>query len=360
MSVVNFTRIGRVRKRMEEGGIGQIVVTSPVSIYYLTGEMVHPGERCLALYIDLGGNTVLIVNRLHEYIRLEGAKVVFYSDKDDPVKILSNEVKPGKLGVDKEWQARFLIRLMELRPDVSPVNGSVFVDMTRMVKDEDEIEKLRLSSRMNDRVIKKSVEAIDEGLSEADLAAKVNEFFAAEGASVHSLCIVAYGKYCAVPHHGPSKDVFLRPGDNVLFDIGKSLGGYYSDMTRTVFYKRAGELQRKIYDIVLRANLAAIEAVRPGARACDVDAAARNVIAKAGYGEYFTHRTGHNIGIEVHEWPDISSTNEMPLLKGMCFSIEPGIYLPGSVGVRIEDLVVVTENGCEVLNRYTKEPQIVG
>lgn len=97
-----------------------------------------------------------------------------------------------------------------------------------------------------------------------------------------------------------------------------------------------------------------------GVRACDVDAAARNVIAKAGYGEYFTHRTGHNIGIEVHEWPDISSTNEMPLVPGMCFSIEPGIYLPDSVGVRIEDLVIVTENGCEVLNHYTKDFQIVG
>ena len=172
--------------------------------------------------------------------------------------------------------------------------------------------------------------------------------------------IVAYGKYCAIPHHGPSKEVFLQPGDNVLFDIGKNLDGYYSDMTRTVCYKSATDLQRKIYDLVLEANMAAIAAVKPGVRACDVDAAARNVIAKAGYGEYFTHRTGHNIGIEVHEWPDISSTNEMPLVPGMCFSIEPGIYLPDSVGVRIEDLVIVTENGCEVLNHYTKDFQIVG
>ena len=156
---------------------------------------------------------------------------------------------------------------------------------------------------MNDRVLAKSIEAIQEGLSEVDLAEKVNEFFAAEGAAVKSLCIVAYGKYCAIPHHGPSKEVFLQPGDNVLFDIGKNLDGYYSDMTRTVCYKSATDLQRKIYDLVLEANMAAIAAVKPGVRACDVDAAARNVIAKAGYGEYFTHGLGHSLGLDIHEEP---------------------------------------------------------
>lgn len=360
MSQLNRTRINNVLKRMAEAGVEQMIVTSPISIFYLTGEMVHPGERCLALYLNTDGNVTLVVNQLHNYIKLDGAKVVFFHDTEDPVAILAKEVKPGKLGVDKEWPARFLIHMMELRPDAPVMNGSIFVDMTRMVKDAEEQEKLRRSSAMNDRVVAKSIEAIQEGLSEVDLAEKVNEFFAAEGAAVKSLCIVAYGKYCAIPHHGPSKEVFLQPGDNVLFDIGKNLDGYYSDMTRTVCYKSATDLQRKIYDLVLEANMAAIAAVKPGVRACDVDAAARNVIAKAGYGEYFTHRTGHNIGIEVHEWPDISSTNEMPLVPGMCFSIEPGIYLPDSVGVRIEDLVIVTENGCEVLNHYTKDFQIVG
>ena len=360
MSQLNRGRIQRVLEHMTQAGVEQMIVTSPVSIFYLTGEMVHPGERCLALYLNTDGNVTLVVNQLHNYIRLDGAKVVFFHDTEDPVAILAKEVKPGKLGIDKEWPARFLIRMMELRPDAPVINGSVFVDMTRMVKDAEEQEKLRRSSAMNDRVVAKSIEAIQEGLSEVDLAEKVNAFFAAEGAAVKNLCIVAYGKYCAIPHHGPSKEVFLQPGDNVLFDIGKSLDGYYCDMTRTVCYQSPTALQKEVYQIVLEANLAAIEAVKPGVRACDVDAAARKIIEKAGYGEYFTHRTGHNIGIEVHEWPDISSTNDMPLVPGMCFSIEPGVYLPDSVGVRIEDLVIVTQTGCEVLNHYPKQLQIVG
>ncbi len=155
-------------------------------------------------------------------------------------------------------------------------------------------------------------------------------------------------------------EVFLQPGDNVLFDIGKNLDGYYSDMTRTVCYKSATDLQRKIYDLVLEANMAAIAAVKPGVRACDVDAAARNVIAKADTASILPTVPAIISALRFHEWPDISSTNEMPLVPGMCFSIEPGIYLPDSVGVRIEDLVIVTENGCEVLNHYTKDFQIVG
>lgn len=360
MSKLNRTRVDNVLKRMSQAGVEQMIVTSPVSIFYLTGEMIHPGERCLALYMNTKGNVTLVLNQLFKHVSVEGAKVVLFQDTEDPVGILAKEVLPGKLGVDKEWAARFLIHMMELRPDAPVINGSVFVDMTRMVKDAEEQEKLRRSSAMNDRVVAKSIAAISESLSEVQLAEKVNEFFAAEGAAVRSLCIVAYGTNCAIPHHGSAKDVFLKPGDNVLFDIGKNFGGYYCDMTRTVCYKEASALQKEIYKIVLEANMAAIAAVKPGVRACDVDAAARDVIVKAGYGEYFTHRTGHNIGIEVHEWPDISSTNDMPLVPGMCFSIEPGIYLPDSVGVRIEDLVIVTENGCENLNHYTKELQIVG
>ena len=149
MSQLNRTRINNVLKRMTEAGVEQMIVTSPVSIFYLTGEMVHPGERCLALYLNTDGNVTLVVNQLHNYIKLDGAKVVFFHDTEDPVAILAKEVKPGKLGVDKEWPARFLIHMMELRPDAPVMNGSIFVDMTRMIKDAEEQEKLRRSSAMN-------------------------------------------------------------------------------------------------------------------------------------------------------------------------------------------------------------------
>ncbi|MBQ3241820.1 MAG: aminopeptidase P family protein [Oscillospiraceae bacterium] len=360
MSRVNQERVNRVLQRMAKDNVEQIIITSPVSMRYLTGEYIDSSwERCGALYLNNRGNITAVINQLQKYIQIEGANVIHYHDTEDPIAILAKQVLPGKLGVDKQWPARYVLHLMELCPNNPLINGSPYMDMTRMVKEPEEQEKLRLSSAMNDRVVAKSIQAIQEGLSEVDLAEKVNEFFAAEGAAVRNLCLVQFGENCAIPHHGAAKDVFLKPGDNVLFDIGKNLNGYYSDMTRTVVYKEATDFQKEIYDIVLQANLAAIDAVKAGVRACDVDAAARDIITKAGYGEYFTHRTGHNIGIEVHEWPDIAATNEMPLEAGMCFSIEPGIYIPGKIGVRIEDLVIVTENGCENLNHYTKEFQVI-
>ena len=141
----------------------------------------------------------------------------------------------------------------------------------------------------------------------------------------------------------------------MLFDVGCRKDEYCSDMTRTFFFDEPDEEQRRVYEVVRRANEAGKAAVHPGARFCDIDAAARTVIEDAGYGPYFTHRLGHQIGLDVHEPGDVSSANEAQVRPGMCFSIEPGIYLPGRFGVRIEDLVIATEDGCEVLNDYPRE-----
>ena len=144
-----------------------------------------------------------------------------------------------------------------------------------------------------------------------------------------------------------------------MLDIGCIKDGYCADMTRTVFIGEVSDEARKIYEIVLEANRRGIAAAKPGARYCDVDNAARDYITEMGYGEYFTHRTGHNIGMEVHEYGDVSGINENVLKPGMCFSVEPGIYVPGVAGVRIEDLVLITEDGCEVLNNLSKELTVV-
>ena len=147
----------------------------------------------------------------------------------------------------------------------------------------------------------------------------------------------------------------LKAGDVVLFDVGCRQEEYCSDMTRTFFWGEPTPKQREVYELVRRANEAGRAAVRPGARFCDIDKAARDVIAQAGYGEYFTHRLGHQIGLDVHEPGDVSSVHDEEVQVGMCFSIEPGIYLPGEFGVRIEDLVCVTEDGCRVMNSYSRE-----
>ena len=133
-----------------------------------------------------------------------------------------------------------------------------------------------------------------------------------------------------------------------------------SDMTRTVFWKHVSDKDRKVYETVLAANLAAEAMIKPGVRCCDIDAAGRKIIEDAGWGPYFTHRLGHNIGLEGHEWPDIGPLETREVVPGMCFSVEPGIYLPDDMGVRIEDLVIVTEDGVEVINHYTKELQVIG
>jgi Xaa-Pro dipeptidase len=166
--------------------------------------------------------------------------------------------------------------------------------------------------------------------------------------------IIAYGANCADPHHHPDHSQ-LKEGDSIIIDIGCVKSSYCSDMTRTVFYKSVSDQAREVYHIVKEANERAIAMVQPGVRFCDIDQAARSYIEEKGYGQFFTHRTGHSIGIEVHDFGDVSSVNTDCVAPGMIFSIEPGIYLPGEFGVRIEDLVLVTEDGCKVLNNYTKD-----
>jgi Xaa-Pro dipeptidase len=148
-------------------------------------------------------------------------------------------------------------------------------------------------------------------------------------------------------------------GQTILVDGGRPFRMYESDMTRTVFFRDPSNRDRLVYEAVKAANLAAKAVIRPGVRCCDIDRAGRAVIEAAGYGKYFTHRLGHNLGLEGHEPPDIGPLCEMKIVPGMCFSVEPGIYLPGEMGVRVEDLVVVTEDGCEVLNDYTRELQVL-
>jgi len=189
-----------------------------------------------------------------------------------------------------------------------------------------------------------------------NILAEIYENKGADGFSFSP--IVAYGANAADPHHDSDSSKVQR-GKNVIFDIGGVRKHYCSDMTRTVFYKEVSDEHKAVYNLVREANLTAIDKVKPGVRFCDIDKAARDVIENAGYGKYFTHRTGHSIGIEVHDFGEVSSVNTEEVAPGMIFSIEPGIYLSGDIGVRIEDLVLVTETGVEVLNKFTKDLIIV-
>jgi len=353
-------RLNKILQEMERQNIPQMIISSPASIFYLTGKWIEPGERMLTLYINTNGDKKLVINELFPVNAIEGVELIWYKDTDDPIGRLINIVDKTKvLGVDKFWPAHFLIKLMERNAAAGFVNGSPIIDRTRMIKDAEEIQLMKDSSRINDSVMEEVIKTLSEEYSEKKMVNILAEIYENKGADGFSFSpIVAYGANAADPHHDSDSSKVQR-GKNVIFDIGGVRKHYCSDMTRTVFYKEVSDEHKAVYNLVREANLTAIDKVKPGVRFCDIDKAARDVIENAGYGKYFTHRTGHSIGIEVHDFGDVSSVNTEEVAPGMIFSIEPGIYLSGDIGVRIEDLVLVTETGVEVLNKFTKDLIIV-
>ena len=358
---MNKRRADRILQQMRERELSALLVSDPSAVFYLTGKWMHPGERLLVLYLDADGGHKLFNNALFPLSDDLGLDIVGYNDTQDAVGMIAPFLRDGSVvGIDKNWPARFLLRLQELRGSVRYVNGSWVVDTVRMRKDAEEQERMRAASRLNDKAMSKLVERVSACPTEIQAARDLDGIYEGLGAQGFSFDpIVGYGPNGADPHHTPDASQ-LREGDSVILDIGCIKDSYCSDMTRTVFYRKASDQARKVYGLVREANERGIAAVKPGARFCDVDAAARNTIEAAGYGRYFTHRTGHSIGIDVHEYGDVSAANTAVLEEGMIFSVEPGIYLPGELGVRIEDLVLVTHDGCEVLNRYNKELTVIG
>ena len=351
-------RIERVIAQMKQQELSQVLVTSTASLYYLTGLWIEPHERLLALYLDSGGQAVLYGNEIFDIPSSSRLQVITHADGDDPVAALSEGVRAGRLGIDKFWYCKFLISLMSLRPDVIPVHGSGPLDICRRYKDEAECAAMRHSSAINDRVMTAAIASLEEGVRENELASRVNREFLSRGADCEGLQLVCFGPNGADPHHSGDGTI-LRAGDSVTIDIFTPIGRYWCDMTRTVFYRSVSRKQREVYELVLRANEAVESAIRPGILLSELDSIAREIITEGGYGPHFTHRLGHGCGLECHEPPDVSGASTVPVQPGMIFSVEPGIYIPGEFGVRIEDLVLVTETGCEILNHYPKELQVI-
>jgi len=293
-----------------------------------------------------------------------GMPIIPVDDTDAGMGVLKlakelDKTKP--IAVEKNWPAHFLLGVMnDLDVPLSQYAlSSSVIDKVRAIKTDDEVEKMLEASHDNDLAMNQLIGLIPEKLTELEMTKRLEAIYHKLGNDGFSFDpIIAYGKNGADPHH-MNDDSLVKPGDSIILDIGGIKNGYCSDMTRTVFYKEVSEKSREVYETVLEANKRAINLIKPGVRLCDIDAAARDYITSKGYGEYFTHRTGHFIGTEVHEAGDVSASNTNAVEEGMIFSIEPGIYLPGEVGVRIEDLVVVTKDGCKVLNEYPKELIII-
>jgi Xaa-Pro dipeptidase len=238
--------------------------------------------------------------------------------------------------------------------EITAVNGFTLLAPLRSVKSEEEQARMRHASAMNDAMMEAFAAYLEPGLYEHDLMRFIVNFHESHGGSPRVPC-VATGLNSAKPHYGRDNDRAVEEKDIVMVDCGGWYAHYSHDMTRTFFVGAPSDQQRNIYEIVLKAQQAAEDRVIAGAVPRDIDAAARDIIAGAGYGEFFPHRLGHGIGLEGHESPYISQANSVPLVEGNCFSIEPGIYLGGQFGVRIEDLVMLTKSGTEILNRFPKQ-----
>ena len=258
---------------------------------------------------------------------------------------------------DRMWTAHILA-LQSAVPAAAFATASGIIGRLRSRKDEDELAALRRAGRAADETFRQICDLPFLGRREDEVAADLARMLVENGHDQAAFIIVASGPNAASPHHEPGGRTIL-PHDAVVMDFGGEVGGYFSDTTRTVVVGEPSPGFSRVYDLVLEAQLAAVDTVAPGVPIQEIDRAARRIIGAGGYGERFIHRTGHGIGLEVHEPPYVIEGNDLPLEPGMTFSVEPGIYLEGELGVRIEDIVVVTDDGVERLNRSSRELRIV-
>ena len=354
----------RVISLMREKNINQILICNPFDIFYLTGQLIDPGDRFFCLYLNSNGKRKLFANKIFNIKNkiLNDIAMIFYSDDDDPIEIFSAEMKQyseEKIWIDKNLPACFFLPMIKKIFDTKKIFISDVLEQARLIKTTEEINFMRECSDLNDKVIGLLIKNIYDGQSELELEEilrRIKKDLNIEKFSFDP--IIAFGKNAAEPHHIPNKTK-LKPGDCIVIDIGFIKNNYCSDMTRTFFYKHVSEFDKKIYDIVLQANLSAIKKIKPGIKFSEIDSAARNFIKQNGYEKNFIHTTGHSIGLECHEFGTVSSRNQSKIKENMIFSVEPGIYLENKLGVRIEDLVLVNKNGYELLNKFDKQIKII-
>jgi Xaa-Pro aminopeptidase len=354
-------RVDRTRRRMAELGVDVVLLSVGPDLPYLTGYTAIPLERLTMLVLPRDGDATLVVPRL-EALRVVERPEVFtlraWEETDDPIAIVAELVgRAGAVAVGDHTWARFVLGLQAALPAARFSTASTVLGPLRAVKDKPEVEALRRAAEAVDRVaadLQAGAVAL-AGRSEADVSADLGRRIVAEGHQRVNFAIVAAGENAASPHH-EADDRVIRPGDVVLCDFGGTMldadgVGYCSDITRCVHLGEQTAELAQAYAVLHEAQRAAAAAATVGTPCEDVDATARRVIADAGYGDRFIHRTGHGIGVEAHEDPYIVAGNAAPLAPGHAFSIEPGIYVPGRFGLRLEDIVVATEAGPDELNR---------
>lgn len=359
MTDVYLNRISRVQGLMGDLNVDYMLIGPTSNMFYLTGKKTVVDERLQLIVIPKKGMPVLLLPEMYREkfreLELGGFfKLKYWKDTENSYSLLKLALaeRGFKVAVDEQlWTGHFL-NIMECFSKAEYIGASGILGLLKMCKDPTEIELMLAAGKIIDEVMSQMVDVIRPGISERKVAHLIETQIREAGADdIAFKPIVASGPNSALPHHSPT-DRELKAGEFVVMDFGAVYKGYCSDMTRTFFLGKANSRQREIYDIVKAAYDAGYKEVVKGKKIEDLDLAVRNVISSAGYGEYFIHRTGHGIGIEVHEDPYIMGGNTNVLENGMAFSIEPGIYIPGEFGIRLENIVVVNDNAPLELNKF--------
>ncbi len=362
-SVFDFAaRLGRARAMMADRSVTAMLLSVGSDLPYFTGYEAPQSER-LTMAIITDDAAVVVVPRL-EAMRIESGgdsvSVVAWDETDDPIAAVAAALPaaPGRLAVGDQTWAVFLLGLQASLPHAEFVSATPITRELRKRKSAAEVDYLRRAAAAADRVAERLGDHRFSGCTEQEVATTISDMLVEEGHQIGKFAIVAAGPNGASPHHEPSERI-IGEGDQIVVDFGGRLGGYHSDTTRCFSVGRPDDDYTDAYAVLRRAQDAAVAAVSPGVAASAIDRTARDIIATAGYGDYFVHRTGHGIGLDVHEDPYLVAGNDETLEPGMTFSVEPGIYVPGRWGMRIEDVVVVTDEGSERLNESTRELVVV-
>ena len=341
-------RLKRLRRILKRLNIDALLVSNPSNIFYLTGFAGHDS----LLVVSRSSAHIITDFRYEEEARMYKPGFTVVSEKgglSEKAACIIKKDKIRRIGFESHFMTvddkNVLTGMVKARFLATPN----IIERLRIVKEAGEIKKIKEAACITKKTFKMISRDIAPGMSEKDIACKIDFYMRTLGADRNSFDTIALsGGNSSMPHGRPG-DRKIRSGDLVMVDFGTRLNGYSSDLTRMLFVGKISQYINIIYSIVRTAQKKAIDAIRPGVKISEIDKTARSYISDKGFGEYFGHATGHGIGIDVHEFPRINSKNHTKLREGMVFSVEPGIYIPGKLGVRIEDMILVTETGCEVL-----------
>ena len=357
-------RLTQLRGKMAETGTDLVVMGPGAHMKWLLGFYPHPDERPCLLFVSPSAEAFLMPALNAEGSR-EQTKIAFHTwdDADGPGAALEAalsdvDARHAKAVVlDEAMRADFALLVLDAMPGARHAFTGTTLGALRMRKSEEEYRELKMNAGLADEAMRAAYAAARPGMREIELADVISDSFGSNGASPLFRIVGARGNG-AFPHH-QTGDTVIAEGDAIVIDIGARKGTYSSDITRMVVIGDPPDGYEEVHGIVEAAVQAALNAAKPGVKASTVDAAARDVITEAGYGDYFVHRTGHGMGVEGHEPPYITSTSDVILDTGMVFSIEPGIYLPGRFGVRLEDIVILRDDGPEILSQRPRDTHYV-